>query len=205
MEKTDAAPTLAIVPQMPAADGICYSMEAPQLSKSSSRKPSRKASKSERSSVNLNYCMESVSVSACEMDEEPEEWPYLYKPLDADTRLELAQLIDDFVDTNEDVRKLIDLLGDIRTLSLEELLNAITQLAQDEPAFLEVFLRHRSFVPHSGRERDDSLGQLLFVFFLVSALNVVHGNSSELSEAFDDWIERLEVKDVQDFKEKLGL
>ena len=208
-EKTDAAPTLAIVPQMPAADGICYSMAAPQLSKSSSRKParkpSRKASKSERSSVNLNYCMESVSVSACEMDEEPEEWPYLHKPLDADTRLELAQLIDDFVDTSEDVRKLIDLLGDIHTLSLEELLNAITQLAQDEPAFLEVFLRHRSFVPHSGQERDDSFGQLLFVFFLVSALNVVHGNSFELSEAFDDWIERLEVKDVQDFKEKLGL
>lgn len=208
-EKTDAAPTLAIVPQMPAADGICYSMAAPQLSKSASRnpvrKPSRKASKSERSSVNLNYCMESVSVSACEMDEEPEEWPYLHKPLDADTRLELAQLIDDFVDTSEDVRKLIDLLGDIHTLSLEELLNAITQLAQDEPAFLEVFLRHRSFVPHSGQERDDSFGQLLFVFFLVSALNVVHGNSSELSEAFDDWIERLEVKDVQDFKEKLGL
>ena len=149
--------------------------------------------------------MESVSVSACEMDEEPEEWPYLHKPLDADTRLELAQLIDDFVDANEDVRQLIDLLGDIHTLSLEELFNAITQLAQDEPAFLEVFLRHRSFVPHSGQERDDSFGQLLFVFFLVSALNVVHGNSFELSEAFDDWIERLEVKDVQDFKEKLGL
>lgn len=144
--------------------------------------------------------------SDSELDEGPEDRPYLHKPLDADTRLELAQIIADFVDTHEDVRKLIDLLGDTRSMELSEFLSALQQLILDEPELWQsAIIGYRSFVPYFDQRQDESMNQLMFAYHLIAALNLVHGDLSSWSKGFDEWITDLEVKDVQDFKERVGL
>lgn len=207
-EKSEEAPILALVPQMPVSDRICCSMAAPQYSTSSPQRTVRKASRKALNKSYLDcYCSESAPEFAYDTDEEQER-PYLYKPLDEDTRLELARIIADFVDTQEDTRKLIGLVGDIYTLPFVEVLDALRQLEHDEPALWpSAFGGYYSFTPFYDLAHDESVNQLMFAINLIAALNVVHGcsQSSKWVTAFDEWIERFEVEDVQEFKESLGL
>ncbi len=219
-EKTDVAPTLAIVPQMPAADGICYSMAAPQLSKSASRnpvrKPSRKASKAARSLDDLDsfcpddldsFCIDGKLPTESELDEEIKSTIQQLQWIDTDMRIEMTQMIADFVNTHADVRKLFDLVGDIYTLDFDEMIDQLEKLRDDEPELWQSATSRSSSFVSSVEERPEDVfaSEIMFILCLISALNEIHSHETSWTVTFDQLMRMLEVKDAQDLKEKLGV
>lgn len=201
-EKTDGVPALVLVPQMPVSDRTC----CPMRFSLSAQKRSTSSVRNSFDTGDQNFCrMESVSESGRDIDE-ASKCHYLCKPLEADTRLELAQIIVDFVDTHEEVRKLIYLVGDIYTLSILEISKTVERLRYAEPELWKAaVIGYCSFISFSGKGNGEYINQPMFVLHVIAALNVVQRDYPHWTKIFDTWIEGFRVKDAQEFKERLGL